>query len=183
MEHYKTYQVLRRLKSERKYEIGDEMMNISEIEGLIRPIDEANSGDEPGQRFQDLKTSFQQRAKSLCEVEGTLRTFYGSKGLKVAHYRRQQGSRAGLDRAIRGMLNTVHSVSERMVATKRSVTCQTPECGGQRSQEYNVLHNLDPAKGLERDRDHNAGQNMANAAIQWLTEFKWPVALQRTAKQ
>ncbi|KAF9914235.1 hypothetical protein FBU30_002718, partial [Linnemannia zychae] len=137
----------------------------------------------------------------------------------------QQGSRAEVDRAIRGMLNTVHSVSrserrplvvigdgkftarngnavkankfittlrsraegegmlvasvdefrtsifycrchQRMVATKRSVTCQTPECGGKRSQEYNVLHNLDPAKGLERDRDHDAGQNMANAAIQ-----------------
>jgi hypothetical protein len=66
-----------------------------------------------------------------------------------------------------------------MVAKGRSVICQDPTCGGFRSKRYSKKRGLDPKAGLQRDRDHNAGQNMANAALQWVSEFKWPVALDR----
>ncbi|KAF8976016.1 hypothetical protein BGZ46_008655 [Entomortierella lignicola] len=47
----------------------------------------------------------------------------------------------------------------RMKTRGRSVICQDPACGGKRDQAYDLAHNLDSKCGLERDRDHNAGQN------------------------
>ncbi|KAF9415305.1 hypothetical protein BGZ76_004824, partial [Entomortierella beljakovae] len=66
-----------------------------------------------------------------------------------------------------------------MTTKGRSVICPDPTCGGSRSAKYDSTHNLDSRTGLCRDRDHNAGQNMANAALQWVSEFKWPEALDR----
>lgn len=66
-----------------------------------------------------------------------------------------------------------------MKTKNRTVICSDPVCGGVRSAEYDSSRNLDPKSGLHRDRDHNAGQNMAMAAIKWVTEFKWPEELDR----
>lgn len=68
---------------------------------------------------------------------------------------------------------------KRMKTKGRAVICQDPMCGGKRPSEYDAPHNLKSKTGLERDRDHNAGQNMANAALQWVNEFKWPEPLDR----
>ena len=62
--------------------------------------------------------------------------------------------------------------------------CPDPTCARLHPSNYDAIHMLDPKAGLHRDRDHNAGQNMANAALQRVREFKWPEALSRqVAKQ
>ena len=64
------------------------------------------------------------------------------------------------------------------------VICPDPTCARLHPSNYDAIHMLDPKAGLHRDRDHNAGQNMANAALQWVREFKWLETLNRqVAKQ
>ncbi|KAF9437004.1 hypothetical protein BGZ76_002314 [Entomortierella beljakovae] len=36
------------------------------------------------------------------------------------------------------------------------------------SSAYDKDHNLNPKMGLQRDRDHSAGQNMAGTALKWV---------------
>jgi hypothetical protein len=59
------------------------------------------------------------------------------------------------------------------------MVCPNPICVGVRSEFYDQCRGLDPRKGPIRDRDHNAGQNMANASIRWLKSFEWPEHLDR----
>jgi hypothetical protein len=63
---------------------------------------------------------------------------------------------------------------------RRTVRCPTPSCGGARPPEvYDKSHQLQAESGMDVDRDHNAGSNMAKASQQWLTTFKWPEPLDR----
>ncbi|KAG0304984.1 hypothetical protein BGZ98_004744 [Dissophora globulifera] len=236
--------MLEHIKEEKHYG-RDSMATVYDLESAIRPF-QPNDHPENGleSRFSDLTKSYQEHVKSVFAVEKDLREFYGSRGLKVAKYRREQGEKAEVDRAIAGMLKATReraSIAERRglvvigdgdfrgkgggpikankfisrlqskatgegmlvccvdefrtsifccrchkrVITKgRSVICLDPTCGGNRALEYDTNHLLNPKAGLQRDRDHNAGQNMANAALHWLKEFKWPEALDRqVAKQ
>ncbi|KAF9997535.1 hypothetical protein BGZ65_006888 [Modicella reniformis] len=72
---------------------------------------------------------------------------------------------------------------QRMQTKGRSVVCPDPTCGGRRSVEYDKARNLDPKTGLQRDRDHNTAQNMSNAALQWVQDFKPESLDRRLAKE
>ncbi|KAF9347175.1 hypothetical protein BGX34_003339 [Mortierella sp. NVP85] len=67
----------------------------------------------------------------------------------------------------------------RMSPRGRSMICSNPICVGVRSVLYDQARGLDPKKGMIKDRDHNAGQNMADASIRWIKSFQWPEHLDR----
>ncbi|KAF9082462.1 hypothetical protein BGX27_004528 [Mortierella sp. AM989] len=223
--------------------VADEMKSICDLELMILPVySNDQMGNDLGQQFNSLKDSYHQHAKSVFAVERDLRDFYASLTFKIARYRKEQGEKAEVGRAIGGMLRTARlrakdrrvmvvigdgdfkgrngapvmankfisrlqsqakgegmlvccvdefrtSISccnchQRVKTKGRSVICPDFTCGGLRPPTYDLTHKLDTKAGLERDRDHNAGQNMANAALKWVNEFEWPVALGRKlAKQ
>ncbi|KAG0257547.1 hypothetical protein DFQ27_005058, partial [Actinomortierella ambigua] len=65
-------------------------------------------------------------------------------------------------------------------ATRRSLMCLDPACGGPRSAEENKRLGLEATKGLMLDRDHNGSSNMNRAVLSQLTTFTWPRHLDRT---
>ncbi|KAF8921664.1 hypothetical protein BGZ58_004052, partial [Dissophora ornata] len=208
--------ILRHHKKHKRFDVAGELKSVNDLELMIQPILSIQHDDfqELKQQFEHLMGSYQEYAKSVFAVERELRTFYGSKEFKVTRYRKEQGEKAEVGRAINGMLKVarmrakidkrkamvvigdgdfkgkngtpvrankfISSLQRQKMQTKgRSVLCPDSTCGGYRSPEYNSTHKLDPKTGLQRDRDHNAGQNMANAALKWVKEFKWPEALDR----
>ncbi|KAG0360098.1 hypothetical protein BC939DRAFT_498771 [Gamsiella multidivaricata] len=68
---------------------------------------------------------------------------------------------------------------KRVETQGRSVVCPDPACGDRQPSEYDLTRKLNPTTGLQRDWDHNAGQNIANAALRWVEDFKWLDALNR----
>ncbi|KAG0365697.1 hypothetical protein BGZ54_006298, partial [Gamsiella multidivaricata] len=55
-------------------------------------------------QFGKLRDTYQQHADSVFTVEKEIRVFCGSEGLKVARYRKKQGEKIEVGRAINGML-------------------------------------------------------------------------------
>lgn len=109
-------QMLEHQKKDKHYG-GDGIASVYDLESAIRPF---QTNDRPehdlGLRFSDLTKSYQEHVESVFAVEKDLREFYGSKGLKVAKYRKEQGEKAEVDRAIEGMLKAAReraSIAER----------------------------------------------------------------------
>jgi len=69
----------------------------------------------------------------------------------------------------------------RLKPRSRSMVCPVPICPDKRSQQFNTDHGTH--SGWMRNRDGNAGHNMANATIHWLRTFRWPVALSRKTEK
>ncbi|KAF9438020.1 hypothetical protein BGZ76_010149 [Entomortierella beljakovae] len=74
----------------------------------------------------------------------------------------------------------VDTQDERMKASGRSVVYPDSNCSGSWSEEDDKAHKFDPKSGLVRDRDHNAGQKMANATLEWMRNFKCLESLDRS---
>lgn len=66
-----------------------------------------------------------------------------------------------------------------MKAKGRSVVCSSGVCSNIKNTKAVAVGETSPEKSFRRDRDHNAGQNMANATLQWVNKFEWPTALDR----
>jgi hypothetical protein len=102
--------ILRYMKSERKFQRNGESVNVNDLEASIRSMqlpDPLDTGAD--YLFSSLKDSYQDHSKSILEAERDLRSFYGSKRLKVMHYRKGQGELAEVGRAIGSMLKTTRN--------------------------------------------------------------------------
>jgi hypothetical protein len=98
------------MKSERKFQRNGESVNVNDLEASIRSMqlpDPLDTGAD--YLFSSLKDSYQDHSKSILEAERDLRSFYGSKRLKVMHYRKGQGELAEVGRAIGSMLKTTRN--------------------------------------------------------------------------
>ena len=77
----------------------------------LLPVQHTDGGSELGPRLKDVQESYHEYAQSVFEVEQDLRSFYGSRGLKVARYRKDEGEKAEVGRAIGGMMKAVRTRS------------------------------------------------------------------------
>lgn len=105
--------MLERCKKERRYG-GEGTTSINDLELKLlpmQPMQPTDGSGELGPRLKDVRKSYYEYAQSVFEVEQDLRSFYGSRGLKVARYRKDEGEKAEVGRAIGGMMKAVRARS------------------------------------------------------------------------
>ncbi|KAG0329838.1 hypothetical protein BGZ99_000067 [Dissophora globulifera] len=112
-------QMPERHKKDRRYR-GEGTMSVYDLESDIKPL---QTGDDSGRdlalRFKNIKDSFQEYSKTVFVVEKDLREFYGSKSSKVAKYRKDQGEKAEVGRAIGGMIKATRAQADMPNVEKR----------------------------------------------------------------
>ncbi|KAF9163129.1 hypothetical protein BGX20_001442, partial [Mortierella sp. AD010] len=97
--------ILRHHKKTKQFNTEEGMMSVNDLEAKIRPVLCIDPrGASLGEQFRNLEGSYKVHLESVFAVEKYLRTFYGSKGFKIACYRKEQGEKAEVGRAISGIL-------------------------------------------------------------------------------
>ena len=102
--------MLERCKKKGKY--GEEgTTSITDLELTLVPVQPTDGGHELGPRLKDVQESYREYAQSVLKVEQDLRSLYGSKELKFARYRKDEGEKAEVGRAIGGTMKAVRARS------------------------------------------------------------------------
>jgi hypothetical protein len=101
---------LNQQKKVKQFMTTEGRMSINDIQAKIKPVDSGNPKDVGlGDQLEILKQSYQQHLVSVLSVEDHLRSFYGSDKSKVERYRKEQGEKSEVGKAISGMLSAVRS--------------------------------------------------------------------------
>ncbi|KAF9960870.1 hypothetical protein BGZ65_011569 [Modicella reniformis] len=102
--------MLRKGKQDKRFNASEGMLSVNNLEAQIIPIRHEDPAEAKlDHQFSNMKEFFQEHVQSIMHVENDLRSFYGSRELKVAGYRKEQGEKAYVGRAIEGMLRTTRT--------------------------------------------------------------------------
>ncbi|KAG9071833.1 hypothetical protein KI688_006049 [Linnemannia hyalina] len=191
----------------KRNDLSGTVMTITRLEAHIvpcktPPMPSNGTRQQQHESWRTLQTSVENHVVSVIDVQEPLRKFYGSasykikkRNLKVAEYAIKH---KGIDRIMQetgctdrwqpGQVRPLFIVGDNRgseydyyVRGRVSDQCDVLPVHGACDLEQEAISFY--RCGQERDRDHNAAHNIAQATLQWMRTQTWPSILSRESQQ